>query len=280
MAAITNSSSISFNQRVGQDRVSPSKSYLDHVADYFSTATGLNDAVKVINYSLQWFTNFVPVTEGQANSIGSIRNAIDITGTVLSLPDLFTSFAKTVKAVASLQAAQALPEDAPERRDQMHKAIKDTILNGISWVNALTDSAGNLHGIQVIDLGKAAPFVSGLFHLTQFVSDGNELVSEVLNVQENLEKMALTVSEEKKAVISQNNNLSLINIAKCVASIAVTILSVGTLCFAGVISGISIVPISILFFSSIWLAMKISSYFYEKIVVENQKETLKLPNLV
>ncbi len=248
-----------------EDARSNAKRLGHHVVEHLSTAGGLGDAVKVVNYATQWFMQLAKAFSGEA--VGRLRKITDATAAVLDLPYLCSAVGRLVKTLCEWRESQASSQAVGT-----NPGVGSVLESGLSCVNAVADAAGNLHSLEVLDLGKSAPVVSGVFHASNIALEGKELMSECRRVQENIGDRSLSNSQEKNVRIQRDSRLSMIRIAKCVASIVGSILAGIGLCVTVGAGAAAILPVAGLLCSSVWLVCKIAAHFYEKMALSEHRE--------
>lgn len=250
--------------------VAQSKSTWNYVIEYVSATSGLHEVLKAGQYISEVgyeFVSRIPHLLHHQNRCQSAADAFHGYATVASLPEFVSLVADTVQNGATLYRTY-ISED-PVNEQTLNSLYKNAIQGGIASVCVAADTLDNFHRQNWVNLGKALPFVNGTFYITSLAGDGIDLFEQIADVSTHRTDMAsAAISQERKDQIQEKITLGHINIAKDMASIAAVVATIASLFFVVSMSGVSVLPLVGLGCTVLWLSAKITSNFYQKMVIE------------
>ncbi len=254
---------------IPENPVSRTKDPLDHVADYVDTSTGAWDIFRVIEHSLAYIKRLPSLDAGAMELVEKVKGVAGSMGIGLSIPKIITDFNTLRRGLTNLFATQDLPYSDPLRTRKIAQAAKTTFINSIDLTNTL------VQGAQFVDAAKVYLFdavqlkwLDGANNLTSAISDGSELITECFKIHNYNSPEVQPRNPAEAAKLAEKKTLSWMIVAKDVASIAGSVLALVGIVFGVATQSIAIVAISALALSTVWLTMKLATYFYNKIVVE------------
>ncbi len=251
---------------------------LDHAAAYAKEAEGVRNLSKVFSHAARYALLLPHLTEGQRKTAERVQQAGESIDGLLSIPYLISNINDFRHHVTALDDALHLPESDPHKAAKVQKALKKTTLSGFTIVNTGTEAAGVVHGLKWIDLGAAAPVVSGANSLTTLITDGAEGIDQIHKLQKYPHKIALAETPARRSYYEQKLQLAQCTLIKDAASVAMAIIGILSLIFGALITGIYVIVPIVLGLSTVYLAGSIIGFFYKKII-EEQKNNSKLFSL-
>ncbi len=251
------------------------KSVIDHVKDYVGSTSGAWDFFRALDYAISpWkFTNLL--SESSLEQVHRISGVVGTAGASLCMPTLVTDAIGLKRSVDDLTHIHQCPTSDPERSKKIAQAYKKTVINGADLGYTFCQSSRFLNEANVIALGSSLPVFSGVQQVCGIVSDGNELIEESYKLH-NYQADSSASTDQEKSLMAAKKNLSWLKIAKDIPSIAMSALALVGIFFASVASS-PVVPIIFLSLSVSWLTFKVSSYFYENIVVADRQARVARP---
>jgi hypothetical protein len=254
---------------IPENPVSRTKDHLDHVADYVDTSTGAWDIFRVIEHSLAYVKRLPSLDSGVMDLVEKVKGVAGSMGIGLSIPKIISDFNTLRRGLTNLFATQDLPYSDPLRTRKIAQVAKTSFINSIDFTNTLVQAA------QFVDAAKVYLFdavqlkwLDGANNLTSAISDGSELITECFKIHNYNSPEVQPRNPAEAAKLAEKRTLSWMIVAKDVASIAGSALALLGIVFGVATQSIAIVSISALALSTVWLTMKLATYFYNKIVVE------------
>lgn len=243
------------------------KSFCDHVADYASTSFGSWDVFRIGNHIFSALGLYLSANHSLIPLVEKAKNVFNTAGIALSIPQLFSDCNNLRKSIGKLLDVQHLADGDPLKNRKMTQAAKKTFLDSVTLTNTLAQIGLFIENVKLfifepMDLC----LTDGVYNTTSVIGDGAELFGEYYKIQQfnTAEAQARTVEEATK--LQEKTTLAWMTIAKDVASLALGFFTLGTLAFGIVVTGI--MPAVLLGVSAFWLTMKLTAYFYNKVVVE------------
>ena len=200
------------------------------------TAGVLLDVGRGVDYTTQWISDYSNMSPQMKEKAGNVKIAADRFNLFGTGCDLFCA-AKALMTTQITRASEAID------------------IVG-SYISASSDFAGRLDDFKVVSLGAAKPFIGGLGAIAE-TSLGFNGVREA--VQENI--------EGERPIVS-----AVLKVAKNVALVALAVLSGIASCFASVAASFTQLPFFILTAASLYLALKITGCFYDKLALPSPLE--------
>ncbi len=250
----------------GISQVHPFAFATNQFVDFVSTTSGLLDCLKVIDYSMQWFGKLPFLCTKTRGVLGYSRMLVGRVGIPLYIPDLISGVVKSVASFKELK--QSIEDRSALTQSALRDAAVSATHSGASLVSTVADLTTVLHDTKLVDLGKAYPVVSGVFNAACLITDSIDISKEFHALQECNHEIAATMDEPKATDFKNKKFLSMLKIAKSVASIACAVLGIAALVFVSAFTSWTVLPIAALALTSIWLTAKIGCHFYEKCVIE------------
>lgn len=245
------------------------KDALDHVAGYIDTSTGSWDLFRVVELVLSYFKAFSSsATAAGTALVDRISGVINTAGIGLSIPSIITDGNTFRRSVVDFFQTQDLPYSDQLRARKISQAAKKSFLDGMTFTNTLSQASLFLDKVDIL---KFAPqdlkVIDGIYNVTSVITDGAELVEEGFKLKQYETPQAQPRTDLERRQLDEKKQLSWMKIAKDVASVALSAIAIGAVIF-GIATEAGVISAVILVLSTGWLTMKITCYFYNKIVVE------------
>lgn len=245
----------------------PTKDCFDYAAGYVDT-NGSWDFFRIINQGLDYLKHIPSLSQAGKDLIGRVGMVVDTAGIGLSIPQIIPDFNALRHSVKKLIAAQDLPYNDPLRERKITQAAKRTFLDGMNAANNLSQAALFLDKVKIFLFEtRHLHILDGIYNITSGILDTAELIGECfkLNHYSSIEGQPRT--EIEKTQLSEKKCLSWMTVIKDVASIALACLALIGIIFGIVTQGIMFITVTGLVLSTVWLSLKITTYFFEKIVI-------------
>lgn len=253
----------------------PQKDAYDHVVDYTDSTAGAWDLFYVIDHALCYARMLPSLSSEQNRLIGRVSEVISTIGLALSMPQLISDCNKMRNSFVSLCEAQNAPSADPMRQRKVVLTFKDAFLNALTLANTLTYIPSFLDHLRVRLFDPAhLRFVEGFYNVTSIILDGVDLVGEGYKLNEYYSMRPDGRSQPEKELLEEKKCLSWMYVATDVASVALSAIALGALVFGIAVEGLGVIAVGVLVLSSIWLTMKIVSYFYSQIVVDPHSKNI------
>jgi hypothetical protein len=248
------------------------KDLFDHVADYAETSEGAWDVMRFGNHVFAAIETTLSIPSGFADLITKAKGVFDSAGAAISIPRMIANLNALKGSVEQFFISQNLPYSDPLRDRKIAQAGKAGFVDSMALANTVAQAALFLVGATVFSLTAVQLcLLEAFYNATGGLLDGIEMVGEGVKLQQYQAPEAQPRNPAEATKLEEKKTLAWITIAKDVASIALAALtlapliakSLGLVLVAPLVS-----PTAILAISAFWLAMKITSYFYNKLVVE------------
>jgi len=248
------------------------KDFGDHIAKWVDSTDGAKSFFKVFDHALDYAKLLPNLSEGAQSFIEKTHKITDFTGSALSFPVLISDANNLRHSIASWWRASELPDADKSRSEKIVRSAKKSFLDSCTLTNTASQVITFLSESNFIQQSaSAARAVDWVYNVTSLVTDGAELAEEAYKVHRNQGRMGAAKTEKEQKVLQEKINLSWLTIVKDVASVALSIIGIIALVFGALTQGVVIIAPIVLGLSTIWLAMKISAYFYERIIKERNK---------
>jgi hypothetical protein len=245
------------------------KDPLDYIADYTDTASGAWDVFRIGEHIFTALQLYLPPAHEYADLVGKVKGVFSAAGVGLSIPQFFSDANTLRRSFINLFTVQDLPYTDALRDRKIAQARKKSFLDTMNLTFTVTQIA------LFIDSAKIFVFdtmhlriIDGINNATSFITDGAELVGEYFKLQYYLSPEAKPRNAAEAAKLEEKKILSWMTIAKDVASVALATIAIGAIVFGIATSSIAYATVVLLGISAFWLTMKLTAYFYNKIVVE------------
>jgi hypothetical protein len=234
------------------------KDALDHVADYVNP-TGAWDVFRVFNHALSYL-NFIPsIARQHSELVARVITVVDTAGISLSVPQIIFDGNTLRRSISNLITVKG-----PSSNDrEVAQAAKKSFLDAMNLTNALAQAALVIDQTKIVAL-KTVRLVAlnSVLQATTLITDGAELVGEYYKLEHYRSPQADPHRLEEK------KTLAWIVIAKDVASVALSSIALAAIAIGIDMQAAPLIAGAVLVLSTVWLAMKLASHFYNKIVVE------------
>ncbi len=245
------------------------KDHLDHVAEYTASSSGAWDLFRVGNHIFSALEIYLNPSHHLSGLASKAREVFNSAGIALSIPQFFSDLNSLRKSITNLWTVQDLPYSDPLRARKIAQAAKQGFMdtNNLTWTGSQITLF--LEGAKVITL-KAAELslVDTVNNVTGAIGDTDELLGEYYKLKQYHSPGAQPRNQAEASKLEEKKMLAWINIAKDAASLAAAAITAGIALYWLATGAVITFPVSLLALSSIWLTMKITSYFYNAVVVE------------
>jgi hypothetical protein len=201
--------------------------------------------------------------------IGRVSELFDAAGIGLSIPQVFSDANTLRHSITSLSRAQGLPYSDSSRAIKVAQATKKSFLDSMTLTNTLAQIALFVENTKVF-LFKAVHLrvIEGIYNATSIITDGAELIGECFKLKQYHSPEAQPRDPAGVAKLNEKKTLAWITIAKDVASVALGGIALVTIAFGVATSSMTLLSTALLGVSAFWLTMKLTGYFYNKVIVE------------
>ncbi len=260
--------------RTPQDpHVGPGKDFFDHIAAHFTTVNGVWDGFRIVEYVAALPEYFLSLTPARQDFFNQITHVMNRAGIALSVPKIITNIHNLRHSVCQIQQANSISYSHPERSKVIAHAKKGFIINFMNLGNDTAQAAMFLHEVSILKMGKYYPVADGIYNVTSIVNDTIELIDECFKLHHYNSLPALTDGETN--TIQEKRTLSWMKIAKDLPSIIGSVIAFAAIFFAALqVPAVAALSLGL---SVAWLTMKLTSVFYEKIILEKQAIRLLSP---
>lgn len=235
---------------------------LELTAKFVNQTSGAVDFYRIAKLFLGYIQRVPVLSAPSQERLNRLSNVVELSGSALSLPSLLSDINAVRNSVNHYRSVLSLPAENLLRGRKVLQAGKGVALDSIGLVGTVTDSLGFLDATKICDLGKSLAPIQATGVGAFFILDLANLVEEVYKLQSYQEVQA-TGNENKK-------KLSWMKIAQYTAGIALGILGALSLfCTVTLPIAVSVIAFAGLGLSTIYLAMKIGSFFYERAAVSS-----------
>jgi hypothetical protein len=236
------------------------------VKAYVSSTSGAWDLFRAIDYTVSPLKFATSLSQEKRDYVHKVSSVMGASGIALSVPTAISDVISLKNSITDITKAKDTPNSDPERSKKVAQAYKRSVINGVDLGYTLCQTSSFLNDAQLVQLGNNLPIVRGVQQVTSLISDTNEIVEEAYKLHE-YSKTDVR-SEREKSLLEAKKNLSWLKIAKDIPCLAMSALALVGIFFTS-IAALPIVSVIFLTLSVIWLSLKTSSYFYDKIVVES-----------
>lgn len=240
----------------------------DHLATYLDSTAGAWDLFRVIEHALEYFKNIPALSDSTRDLTSKISGAINLSGISLSIPAIFTEANSFRKKIYQFAVSQDLPYSDGLRHQKIVQAGKGAVLSGMSLANTVAQASLFLDQVKIVDLAEYLPTVDFIYQGTSLVTDGAELIEEAYKL--NSYQSERPRSPRETAELEEKTWLSWMVVVKDVASVALAGIALVGIVFGIAASSMAVVAPAVLVLTSVWLLMKIASYFYKQILEERR----------
>lgn len=250
------------------------KDHFDHIAEYAESSSGAWDLFRIGNHIFTAVELYLDPSHHLSELAGKVKEVFNSAGIGLSIPQIFSDLNSLRRSIISLWTVQDLPYSDPLRARKIAQAAKKGFMDSITLTNTAAQIALFLEGAKVLTV-KAAhlTLVDGIYNTTGAIGDADELLGEYYKLKQYHLPGSQPRNQAEAAKLEEKKALAWINIAKDVASLAIAAITAGVALY-WLATGIVITfPVAILAISAIWLTMKVTSYFYNKVIVESPLTT-------
>jgi hypothetical protein len=247
------------------------KDHVDHVADYADSAAGAWDVFRVIDNTLSYIKMLPSLAPHWLSVIEKVKNVASTAGIGLSIPKIIVDTNTLRRSLTHLFKVQDLPYSDSLRTRKIAQAFKKSFLDTLDLTWTVSQAALFVDNAKIYVFEAAnLRIIDGVNNAASVISDSADLISEYFKLQQyySPEAQAHLRNSEESVKLEQKKRLSWINVAKDVASIGGSAIALVGIVFGIVVQSIPIITGAALVLSTIWLTMKLVSYFYNKIVVE------------
>lgn len=271
MAALTNSSSL-FQDLFGvspQPHAVVEKDHFDHVSAYIETTQGAWDVFRSFENAIVWAQKLPSLSKAGSELLGRVSEVVSTAGIGLSIPAILSDCNNLRHSLSRLISFQASVYDDPSRTRNIRQAAHKSFLDLLGLMNDSSQAIIFLDRVKIIILeARHLRIVDGVYNSTSVICDGAELVGECFKLNHYNSQAAQGCSTAEANKLAEKKMLAMLIIAKDIVSLAS-----GAIALIGIVFGIATQDIALvaaagLVLSTAWLTLKITSYFYNKIVVE------------
>ena len=242
------------------------KDYIDHVSEYLKTSEGAWDFFRVVNQAANLSQAMTPQ---HGELVGRVRDIADTAGLALSVPQIFSNSNQLRCSVNSLISSRNLSDSDPLRTKKIAQAAKNTFVDALNLTNTCSQAALFVNQVKIFPFELSQlKILDGINNVTSAISDGIEFVGECFKLKQYHSPEIHPRNPAEEAKLSEKKTLAWMTIAKDVASIALAAITLVSIVFGLVTHMIPLVAAASLALSAFWLAMKLASYFYKKIIVD------------
>ncbi len=245
------------------------KDHIDYVADYADSAAGAWDVFRVINNALSYVKMIPSLAPNWLSIVGKIKDVASTAGIGLSIPKIIVDTNILRRSLSNLFAVQDLPYSDPLRTRKITQAFKKSFLDTVDLTWTVSQVALFVDNAKVYVFEAAnLRIIDGVNNVASVISDSAELVTEYFKLQQYHSPESQPRNSEESAKLEQKKRLSWMVIAKDIASVGGSVIALVGIVFGIAMQSVPIIAGAVLVLSTVWLTMKLASYFYNKIVVE------------
>lgn len=233
---------------------------LEITAEFVNQTSGAWDFYRVGKLSLSYFERIPQLSASSRERLNHLSNVVELSGSALSLPSLLSDANAIRNSVNHYRSTLTLSAEDQLRYRKIVQAGKSVALDSIGLVGTAADSLGFLDATKICNLGKSLAPIQATGVTAFFVLDSVSLVEEVYKLQ--------SYQGIQTAAIQCKKRLSWMKIAQYTTGVALGILGILSLfCPVTLPIAVSAIALAGLGLSTIYLAIKIGSFFYERVSV-------------
>ena len=245
------------------------KDGIDYVAHYVDTTEGSWDFFRVVDQFLAIIQNVPSLSERANATLGKVRSIASTAGVGLSIPQIISNANSLRHSVSKLFSCQDLPYNDPLRTRKIAQAFKKAFIDSVNLTFIVSQATLFLDNVKLIALKTRELFVvNGIFNLTSLISDGAEGIAECFKLGDYYSPQTQPRTDADRAKLEEKKTLSWLIIAKDAVSVAAAAIALVGVVFGFAIEGVLVLSATLLVLNTVWLTMKLASYFYNKAVVE------------
>jgi hypothetical protein len=245
------------------------KDHVDQIAEYADTAEGSWDVFRVVDHALSYVKMLPSLTPDWLSVVEKVKEVSSSVGIGLSIPKIIADCNALRRSLGDLFVVQDLPYSDPERTRKIAQAAKKSFLDTIGLTWTVSQAALFIDNAKIFLFETThLRIIDGINNVTSVISDGAELITEYFKLQHYHSPEAQPRNPAQATKLEQRKQLSWMTIAKDVASIGGAAIALVGIVFGIATQSIPVIAGTFLVLSTVWLTMKLASYFYNKIVVE------------
>ncbi len=244
------------------------KDFTDHVANYSDTSSGAWDFFRIVSQIFS-FVKLIPhLSHGERELVGGASNVIDTVGAGLSLPQLISDGNTLRNSVSQWISTQKLPMEDPWRSRKVAQAAKKSFLDSMNFTNTVSQAAMFFDQVNIFKFSNLHfNILNGIYNVTSIITDGAEGIGEGFKLNHYYSPLTEPRNEAERKQLDEKKCLSWMTVAKDVVSVGGSALAVVAIIFGLATEGITFIALGILVTGTVWLGLKLTCYFYEKIVI-------------
>lgn len=224
---------------------------LNYLAKYVTTTDGAADMFGVVETGLE-FVKKVPLKLKQMEFANKVQKAANVAGNALVFSDVISD-------VNNLRSRYSFEKGT--------STIKEFFLDVLYLIGDVAKAS--LFVNEIADLGRKASGVNGIYNGSYLLINSMEAKDKFKEIKQNKKIIERSNSQLEKNYLSHKNNLKSLKIGQKVSSIALSIFGLGSLFFGFSITGAGLIPAIVLTFSTSYLILHITNYFYGKVIKDN-----------
>ncbi len=252
-----------------ETRAEQRKDALDHVADYTQSSSGAWDVFRVGNHLFSAVELYLTPSHRFGDLVGRVKEVFNTAGIGLSIPQIFSDLNSLRRSITNLFTVQDLPYSDPLRTRKIAQAAKTSFVDSMNLTNTAAQIALFVDNAKIYVFEAAQlRVIDGVYNVTSAISDGAELIGEYFKLKQYHSPESQPRNQAEAAKLQEKKTLAWLTIAKDVASIALAAIAIAVIAFGVATSSVVIVSTAVLGISAFWLTMRLTAYFYNKVIVE------------
>jgi hypothetical protein len=245
------------------------KDPIDRISDYADSSEGTWDVFRVIDLALSYVKFLPSVPAKTLELVEKVKSVASMAGMGLSIPRIIVNCNTLRHSIADLLGVQDLPYNDPFRTRKIAHAIKKFFVDSVDLTSTVAQAALFVDSAKVfIFEASHLRIIDGVYNVTSAISDGVELITECFKLSHYHSSEAQPRNQEEVNKLEERKRLSWMVIVKDIASVAGAGIALVGIVFGIAAQSIFVVSGAVLALSTIWLTMKLATYFYNKIIVE------------
>jgi hypothetical protein len=245
------------------------KDHLDHIAHYADSTEGAWDIFRVIDCTLSYVKLLPSLSANWLEVVGKVKDVASSVGIGLSIPKIISSCNTLRRSFTNLVTVQDLPYSDPLRPRKIALAAKKSFIDSVDLTWALTQAALFIDSAKIfIFKTQHLRFFEGINNVASAISDGAELITEYFKLKHYHSPEAQPRNPAEANKLEERKRLSWMTVAKDAASIGASAIVLVGIAFGVASQSIAVISGAVLALSTVWLTLKLATYFYNKIVVE------------